>query len=65
VTEQFLHGPDIAARLKQVGGEAMSERVASRRLRDARLSDGSLHRPLYHAFMNVVADDLTRVGVYT
>jgi len=36
VTEELLHRADVRARLQQVGGEAMPQRVASDGFRDVR-----------------------------
>lgn len=42
VTEELLYGTDVRARLQQVGGERVAERMRRRRLRYPRRA----HRPL-------------------
>jgi hypothetical protein len=58
--EQFLHRADVASRLKQVRSEAVAERVAGSRLRNARLSDRRPHCPLYDTLVHMMTNDATR-----
>jgi len=54
VTEQQLQGPQIRPALEQMGREAVSERMAACRLRDARPTDRLLHLTLQHGFVQVM-----------
>lgn len=46
VPQQILHGPDVDARLQQVGGEAMAERVGGGPLGNAGAVHGGLELAL-------------------
>jgi len=55
VAEQLLHGADVVAVLEQMRGEAMPQRVAARRLREAGPVHGTLDGALH--------DLQSRVGI--
>jgi hypothetical protein len=55
VAEKFLDRPDIVAGLQEMGGEAMSQGVTARGLRDAGFPDGLLDRPLQGLLVDVMA----------
>ncbi len=57
VAEQLLDGPEIAAAGKQVGGEAVTQRVRRRRLRQAQERPQPAHLPLHHAGIEGTAAD--------
>jgi len=54
VAEQFLYRSDVVAGFQQVRCEAVTERVASRRLGDIRTTHGDLDGALQHAFIQVM-----------
>jgi hypothetical protein len=55
VTEQLLYRADVVAVLEQMGREAVTERVAGRRLLDARRPNCSTDRALHGLLVQVVA----------
>jgi hypothetical protein len=46
VAEEFLHGADVVAGLKQMGGERMAQGMATRRFGNSRIPNGPLDGPL-------------------
>lgn len=57
MAQQFLHGADVAARLKKMGGEAVAQRVGCGRLGDARLPHCALEGALEGVVVEVMARD--------
>src|SRR5215510_1655053 len=55
VTEELLHGADVVAARQEMAGEAVSQGVAARRLRDPRAADRPLDRALHRCLVEVVA----------
>jgi hypothetical protein len=55
VAEEFLHGPDVVARLQQVRGEAVLEGVAGRMLWNAGLAHCGLHGPPDEGLIDMMA----------
>lgn len=55
MAQQLLDGADVLAPLQQVGGKRVPEGVAAGLLGYPSLGDGSLHRLLHHARVQMVA----------
>ena len=58
--EQFLHGADVRARLEQVGGEAVPQRVTTDGLRDIGLARRIPYGPLQGRLVQVVSPCIPR-----
>ncbi len=57
MTELFLHGADIGAGFQQVGGETMTQRVASDVFADLSLKGCKLYRFAHASFIEMVTAD--------
>lgn len=55
VAEQFLHCADVVARLEEVGGKAVAQRVGRDRFVQAGLARSSAHRALDDTFVQMEA----------
>jgi len=64
VSQQLLHGADVVAGFKEVGGEGVAESVAGDALVDPRSTGGSFDRFLEAAFVNMVATYHAGAGVF-
>lgn len=61
VAEQLLHCADVGPAAQQLGGEAVAERVATRRLADTGLACGLLDRFPDAAAVYVVVHHIARI----
>ncbi len=58
MAEEFLHSADVVAVFQQMCGEAVPERVATRRFCNAGASDRQFHRVLQIFLTDMMTQDL-------
>ena len=63
MAEQFLNRTNVVPGLEQVSREAMPQRVARGRTRNARRDGRVLHRSLKHRFVQVMPPPLARCPI--
>jgi hypothetical protein len=63
VSKKLLDRADVGAGLDEVRGEAMAERVRSRRFVNARAAGGSLDGPLEETFVDMMSPDDARARI--
>jgi hypothetical protein len=63
VTQEFLDGANVVARLEEVSREGVPECMTADVLRDTRSAHPFLHGALHEAFVNMMTPLLPRLGV--